>query len=123
MVFGVFWRIRGPDFPSNAAPVPKVSLRKSFQRVGSVRDGSLSLITEYGSVRIPLDRITPESNTKLGIYSYVVSSEVMAARIRELEDLVTRLREENAALRRPVSPGPFSRLPEFQGIPGGVPLL
>lgn len=35
--------------------------------VGTVHDGSVSLITEYGPVRIPLDKISAESKAKLRI--------------------------------------------------------
>lgn len=68
--------------------------------VGAVKDGSLSLITEYGPVRIPLDKISPESKAKLGISGDTANAAALAARVRELEALVERLREENAMLRR-----------------------
>jgi hypothetical protein len=68
--------------------------------VGAVKDGSLSLITEYGPVRIPLDKISPESKAKLGISGDTANTAALATRIRELESLVERLREENAMLRR-----------------------
>ena len=67
--------------------------------IGAVRDGSLSLITDYGPVRIPVEKLSAETKTRLGI-SAEVDAEGLRARIRELEDLVVRLREENAGLRR-----------------------
>ena len=71
--------------------------------IGAVRDGSLSLITEYGPVRIPVEKLSAETKTKLGI-SGEVDADGLRARIRELEDLVVRLREENAGLRRGATP-------------------
>lgn len=68
--------------------------------VGAVKNGSLSLITEYGPVRIPLEKISPESKAKLGISGDAANATALAARVRELEALVERLREENAMLRR-----------------------
>lgn len=68
--------------------------------VGAVKDGSLSLITEYGPIRIPLEKISPESKAKLGISGDTANAAALAARVRELEALVERLREENAMLRR-----------------------
>jgi hypothetical protein len=68
--------------------------------VGAVKDGSLSLITEYGPVRIPLEKISPESKSKLGISVDPANAAALAVRVRELEALVARLREENATLRR-----------------------
>ena len=67
--------------------------------IGAVRDGSLSLITDYGPVRIPVEKLSAETKTKLGI-SAEVDAESLRTKIRELEDLVARLRDENAALRR-----------------------
>lgn len=68
--------------------------------VGAVKDGSLSLITEYGPVRIPIEKISPETKAKLGISGDAANATALAARVRELEALVERLREENAMLRR-----------------------
>jgi hypothetical protein len=67
---------------------------------GEVKDGALSLITEYGPVRIPVEKISPESRVKLGISGDAANSAALAARVRELEVLVAKLREENATLRR-----------------------
>jgi hypothetical protein len=88
--------------------------------VGSVKDGSLSLITEYGPVRIPLEKISPESKAKLGISGEAANAAALTARIRELEALVERLREENAMLRRagasPVAANPaVSRVTQSSG--------
>jgi hypothetical protein len=71
--------------------------------IGAVRDGSLSLITEYGPVRIPVEKLSAETKAQLKI-SAEVDAEGLRARIRELEDLVARLREENAGLRRGATP-------------------
>ena len=66
--------------------------------MGDIRDGSVSLITDYGPIRVPLDKLSADTKTKLGI-SDKVDVESLQIRIRELEDLVVRLRDENAALR------------------------
>jgi hypothetical protein len=71
--------------------------------IGAVRDGSLSLITEYGPVRIPVEKLSAETKTQLKI-SGEVDADGLRARIRELEDLVVRLREENAGLRHGATP-------------------
>ncbi len=71
--------------------------------IGAVRDGSLSLITEYGPVRIPVEKLSAETKTQLKI-SGEVDADGLRARIRELGDLVVRLREENAGLRRGATP-------------------
>jgi hypothetical protein len=70
--------------------------------VGGVRDGSVSLITDYGPVRVPVEKLAEETKTKLGI-SDTVDVESLRVRVRELEDLVARLREENVNLRQAAS--------------------
>lgn len=103
---------------SGKATIKLVSGELMTGTAGSVRDGSLSLITDYGPVRIPLDKISPESKAKLGISSAAISTEAMAARIRELEDLVAKLREENAALRRTASTLPVQPAVGDSGFSG-----
>jgi hypothetical protein len=93
----------GQDVPSTKATIKLLSGEVMTGTVGTVRDGSLSLITEYGPVRIPVEKLSPETKTKLGI-GKEVDSEGLRSRIRELEDLVARLREENATLRRGSAP-------------------
>lgn len=73
--------------------------------VGSVRDGSVSLVTEFGTVRVPVAKLSEETKAKLGITGNV-DVESLKTRIRELEDLVTRLREENASLRQAAAAKP-----------------
>jgi hypothetical protein len=70
---------------------------------GAVRDGSLSLATEDGPIRINVDKLSPETKLKLGIGKEVYA-EGLRTCIRDLEGLVTRLREENATLRRGAAP-------------------
>ena len=93
----------GQDAPSTKATIKLVSGEVMTGTVGTVRDGSLSLITEYGPIRIPVEKLSPETRTKLGI-GKEVDAEGLRTRIRELEDLVARLREENASLRRGAAP-------------------
>lgn len=77
-------------------------------KVGGVRDGSVSLITDYGPIRVPVEKLAAESKTKLGI-SETADVESLRNRVRELEDLVSRLRDENAALRQAASKQPVAQ--------------
>jgi hypothetical protein len=106
----------GQDASATRATIKLLSGEMMTGTVGSVRDGSLSLTTEYGPVRIPVEKLSPETKTKLGI-GKEVDAESLRIRIRELEDLVTRLREENATLRRGASP---AVKPEVSGGTAGV---
>jgi hypothetical protein len=93
----------GQDAPSTKVTIKLLSGEVMTGTAGAVRDGSLSLTTEYGPIRIPVEKLSVESKTKLGI-GKEVDAEGLRTRIRELEDLVARLREENASLRRGVAP-------------------
>lgn len=93
----------GQDVPSTKVTIKLVSGEVMTGTAGTVRDGSLSLITEYGPVRIPVEKLSVETKTKLGI-GKEADAEGLRTRIRELEDLVARLREENASLRRGAAP-------------------
>jgi hypothetical protein len=80
---------------------------------GPVKDGSVSIVTDYGVVRVPVEKLTEESKAKLGVTG---DGDVAALRKRilELEALVERLREENAELRKlgqtaPAVPSPAVR--------------
>lgn len=80
---------------------------------GPVKDGSVSMITDYGVVRVPVEKLSEESKAKLGITG---DGDVAALRKRilELEALVERLRGENAELRKhgqtvPTEPSPSVR--------------
>jgi hypothetical protein len=93
----------GQEAATTKATIKLVSGEVMTGTPGAVRDGSLSLTTEYGPIRIPVDKLSPETKTKLGI-GKEVDAEGLRTRIRELEDLVARLREENANLRRGAAP-------------------
>lgn len=108
----------GQDAPAAKATIKLVSGEVMTGTVGAVRDGSLSLITEYGPVRIPVDKISPESKAKLGISSAAANAEAMTVRISELENLVEKLREENAALRRNAAAPPVQPVIGGSGISG-----
>jgi len=76
--------------------------------VSGIREGAVSVITEFGVIRVPLEKLTPESRKKLEPSG---DGEVatLRGRVAELEALVEKLREKNAALRRqspPVAPAP-----------------
>lgn len=103
MFLGIIGHAAEPGQQIEKTTVKLVSGETMTGTVGSVRDGSLSLITDYGPVRIPVDKLTAESRTKLGVTDKVdVAS--LQKRITELEDLVARLREENANLRKAGTP-------------------
>lgn len=70
--------------------------------VGAVKDGAVSVGTEYGAIRVPVGKLSAESRTALGITDNA-DAESLRKRIAELEELVTRLREENAGLRKGVA--------------------
>lgn len=85
--------------------------------VGKVKDGSLSLITEYGPVRIPIEKISPESKAQLGIEGDAANVAALTTRVQELEALVERLREENAMLRRAgAAPAPAAGNPAVSRV-------
>ena len=95
---------------------------------GPVKDGSVSMVTEYGVVRVPVEKLSEESKAKLGITG-AVEAPALKKRIAELEALVERLREENATLRKASQPGivpspiPATRqgiVPNPQPISGGA---
>ena len=72
--------------------------------VSAVKEGSVSLITEHGPIRVAVDKLTLDTKSKLGITN-AMDTESLQSRVRELEDLVARLREENASLRKGGSSG------------------
>ena len=82
--------------------------------VSGIRDGSVCLITDFGVVRVPMEKLSEASRKQLGIgkESDVAS---LRQRIAELEQLVEKLREENAMLRRKTGQGS----PTIQPLTGG----
>jgi hypothetical protein len=68
-------------------------------QVGGIKDDSVSLITDYGVIRIPTTKISEESRQKIGIQPETELSK-LKRRVSELEALVSSLREENATLRK-----------------------
>jgi hypothetical protein len=82
--------------------------------VSGVKDGELSLITDYGVIRVPVTKLTDDSRKKLGI-SADANVAQLEKRIVELEALVERLRAENAQLRRQPAPVPST----IQPLTGG----
>lgn len=86
---------------------------------GPVKDGSVSMVTDYGVVRVPIEKLSDESKAKLGVTA-VVDSAALKKRITELEALVERLREENATLRKAsqpaITPSPSPSPTPRQGI-------
>lgn len=78
--------------------------------VSGVKDGHISLITDYGVIRVPFTKLTDESRQKLGI-SAEANVAHLEKRVAELEALVERLRAENAQLRRQQSSVPTTIQP------------
>ncbi len=93
--------------------------------VSGVKDGSVSVITDYGVIRVPVLQLTEASRKELGISS-TASVEQLQKRVTELEALVERLRAENSDLRKqqastpsaPASPG--TRVQSLVGGSGGT---
>jgi hypothetical protein len=73
--------------------------------VSGVKDGNVSVITDYGVIRVPVAKLTDESRKKVGV-SADANVAQLEKRIAELEALVERLRAENAQLRRQPAPAP-----------------
>ena len=92
--------------------------------VSGIRDGEVSLATDYGVVRVPAERLTADSKRLLGISAGAAGGEVesLRARVRELEALVERLREENAAMRRGV-PAAGTTSPSPTAAPTAAPAV
>jgi hypothetical protein len=81
--------------------------------VSGVKDGEVSVITDYGVIRVPISKLTDDSRKKLGI-SADANVAQLQKRIAELEALVERLRTENAQLRQQ-SPPPTSKVQPLTG--------
>jgi hypothetical protein len=84
--------------------------------VSGVKDGHVSVITDYGVIRVPVAKLTDDSRKKLGI-SADANVAQLEKRIAELEALVERLRAENAQLRRQPLPTPTPT--QVQPLTGG----
>lgn len=94
----------GETAAAKAVTIKLVSGDTLTGMVSGIRDGEVSLATDYGVVRVPAEKLSAESKAALGISPGAGSGsgevESLRARVRELEALVERLREENAAMRR-----------------------
>lgn len=122
------WLILGPisvaqeaQAPEGKATLKLVSGDTMTGTVGPVRDGAVSLITEYGVVRVPVSKLSTESKKQLGI-SEATDAESLKRRVAELEALVSKLREENVALRQASTqtPAPAVRQPFVSGVGGNA---
>ena len=84
--------------------------------VSGIKDGQVSLITDYGVIRVPIAKLTDDSRKKLGIPADANIAQ-LEKRVAELEALVERLRAENAQLRRQPLPTPTPT--QVQPLTGG----
>lgn len=85
--------------------------------VSGVKDGSVSVITDYGVIRVPVLRLTEASRKDLGISS-TATVEQLQKRVTELEALVERLRTENSEIRKQQAATPATPM-----VPAGVQSL
>lgn len=67
--------------------------------VSGVKNGEVSVITDYGVIRVPVTKLTEDFRKKLGIWADANVAQ-LEKWVAELEALVERLRAENAQLRR-----------------------
>ena len=94
--------------------------------ISGVKDGSVSVITDYGVIRVPVTRLTEASRKELGISS-TATVEQLQKRVTELEALVERLRAENSDQRKQQastlspSPAPATRIQSLVGSEGSAP--
>jgi hypothetical protein len=89
---------------------------------GSVIKGEISpssptatevvVTTEFGVIRVPVDKISPESRKAAGI-GQPASAAQYEARISQLEAKVRELEAENANLRRATTAAPTARPQQF----------
>ena len=84
--------------------------------VGTLKDGAVSVVTDYGVIRVPVSKLSTESKTALGITDQA-DVESLRKQIADLEALVARLRDENAALRKGTAP---AIQPATGGVASGV---
>lgn len=72
-----------------------------------VKDGSLPVMTDYGVIRVPVAKLSAATKKELGIVDSPApaagGNAASDAKIKELEALVERLREENSALRKQIA--------------------
>lgn len=87
--------------------------------VSSVKDGTVSMITEYGVVRVPVTKLTEASRKELGL-SAETSTADLQKKVAELEALVEKLRDENAELRRRLAATPATPQPLVARPAGGT---
>lgn len=101
----------------NAGKATKIDLIDGDSITGTVsgtRDGSVSVITDYGVIRVPIAKLTPESRKALGISGDVSVAELQK-KVSDLEDMVQRLRAENAELRKQQASGSTGRISPVAG--------
>jgi hypothetical protein len=87
----------------------------------------ITVATEYGVIRVPAQKLTPESKAALGIGKAPTPADY-EIRIRNLEQRIAALEEENATLRRqlasntapPASPRPSALVPS-SNAPSAAP--
>lgn len=87
--------------------------------VSSVKDGTVSLITEYGVVRVPVEKLTEDSRKQLGITAGTSVADLQK-KVAELEGLAERLRGENTDLRRKLAAVPATPQPLVNRPAGGT---
>ena len=72
-------------------------------RVMSTTATEVTVMSDFGAFRIPLEKLTPESRASLG-EAAKPDVDALLRRISELEARVARLQQENESLRRSPTP-------------------
>lgn len=88
-------------------------------KVSGVQDGQVSVVTDYGAIRVPIAKLTEASKKTLGIQGETNVAQLQK-KVSDLEVLVEKLRTENAQLRRQMTAAPTGGATGIQPLTGGT---
>lgn len=101
LCFGLLWLLVATS-SLNAADVDSFSLTDGSQikgRVMSATASEVTVMTEFGVLRLGLEKLTPESRAKV-TEGAKPDVEALLKRVAELEAKILQLQQENEALRK-----------------------